>query len=103
VRRRRLLRCRAELDGADTEASITEIAYRWGFNDSAHFSRLFSLFRNVADTISAFAGTGRIRQVIAFPAVFSGQTDEAVTGGASLFAMGSCGYQVDSVGGRRRK
>src|ERR1700733_15306500 len=41
VRRRRLLRCRAELDGADTEASITEIAYRWGFNDSAHFSRLF--------------------------------------------------------------
>ena len=41
VRRRRLLRCRAELDGADTGASITEIAYRWGLNDSAHFSRLF--------------------------------------------------------------
>jgi AraC-like DNA-binding protein len=41
VRRRRLLRCRAELEGADSEASITEIAYRWGFNDSAHFSRLF--------------------------------------------------------------
>jgi AraC-like DNA-binding protein len=41
VRRRRLLRCRAELDGAGTGASITEIAYRWGLNDSAHFSRLF--------------------------------------------------------------
>jgi AraC-like DNA-binding protein len=41
VRRRRLLHCRAELDRADNEASITEIAYRWGFNDSAHFSRLF--------------------------------------------------------------
>jgi AraC-like DNA-binding protein len=41
VRRRRLLRCRAELDAAGAEASITEIAYRWGFNDSAHFSRLF--------------------------------------------------------------
>jgi len=41
VQRRRLLRCRAELDGADTGASITEIAYRWGLNDSAHFSRLF--------------------------------------------------------------
>jgi AraC-like DNA-binding protein len=41
VRRRRLLRCRAELDGADAEASITEIAYRWGCNDPAHFSRLF--------------------------------------------------------------
>ena len=38
VRRRRLLRCRAELDGADTEASITEIAYRWGLNDSAHLA-----------------------------------------------------------------
>ncbi len=41
VRRRRLLRCRAELDGADTEASVTEIAHRWGLSDSAHFSRLF--------------------------------------------------------------
>jgi AraC-like DNA-binding protein len=41
VRKRRLLRSRAELDGADTRASITEIAYRWGLNDSAHFSRLF--------------------------------------------------------------
>src|SRR5580698_7606270 len=46
VRKRRLLRCRAELDGAGTGASITgasitEIAYRWGLNDSAHFSRLF--------------------------------------------------------------
>lgn len=41
VRRRRLLHCRAELDGADTETSITQIAYRWGLNDSAHFSRLF--------------------------------------------------------------
>jgi AraC-like DNA-binding protein len=41
VRKRRLLRCRAELDGADSEGYITEVAYRWGFNDSAHFSRLF--------------------------------------------------------------
>src|SRR5271156_3606622 len=41
MRRRRLMHCRAELDGADTGASITEIAYRWGLNDSAHFSRLF--------------------------------------------------------------
>src|SRR5580704_572239 len=28
IRRRRLLHCRAELDGADTEAYITEVAYR---------------------------------------------------------------------------
>ena len=50
VRRRRLLRCRAELDGADTEASITEIAYRWGLNDSAHFSRLFKASFGISPT-----------------------------------------------------
>jgi AraC-like DNA-binding protein len=50
VRRRRLLRCRAELDGADTGASITEIAYRWGHNDSAHFSRLFKTFFGMSPT-----------------------------------------------------
>ncbi|GLQ50032.1 helix-turn-helix domain-containing protein [Dyella flava] len=41
VQQRRLLRCRADLDAADSTASITEIAHRWGLNDSAHFSRLF--------------------------------------------------------------
>jgi AraC-like DNA-binding protein len=33
VRRRRLLRCRAELDGANTGASTGGIAYRWGLNE----------------------------------------------------------------------
>jgi len=55
VRRRRLLRCRAELDGADTEASITEIAYRWGFNDSAHFSRLFKAYFGMSPTQYRFS------------------------------------------------
>ena len=47
VRRRRLLHCRAELD---RPRSITEIAYRWGFNDSAHFSRLFKASFGVSPT-----------------------------------------------------
>jgi AraC-like DNA-binding protein len=42
IRRARLDRCRADLEDPRQHArSITEIALRWGFNDSAHFSRAF--------------------------------------------------------------
>ncbi len=42
IRRFRLDRCREELEDRRQRArSITEIAFRWGFNDSAHFSRVF--------------------------------------------------------------
>jgi acetamidase/formamidase/AraC-like DNA-binding protein len=42
LRRRRLERCRLDLiNPALSQMSITEISYRWGFNDSAHFSRAF--------------------------------------------------------------
>lgn len=42
MRRARLDRCRADLeDPRQRGRSITEIALRWGFNDSAHFSRAF--------------------------------------------------------------
>jgi acetamidase/formamidase/AraC-like DNA-binding protein len=42
LRLRRLERCRAELlDPKYGDLSITEICYRAGFNDSAHFSRAF--------------------------------------------------------------
>jgi AraC-like DNA-binding protein len=41
IRERRLLRCREELDRAGRKLSVTEIAYRWGYSDSAHFSRSF--------------------------------------------------------------
>ena len=42
IRRFRLERCRADLEDPRQRArSITEIALRWGFNDSAHFSRAF--------------------------------------------------------------
>ena len=40
IRRRRLERCHADLSGPG-RVSVTEVALRWGFNDSAHFSRAF--------------------------------------------------------------
>jgi AraC family transcriptional regulator, positive regulator of tynA and feaB len=40
VRRERLARCMEDLR-RPTSGSVTEIAFRWGFSDAAHFSRLF--------------------------------------------------------------
>lgn len=42
IRLRRLDACRAELSNADDSVTITRVALKWGFNDSSHFSRLFS-------------------------------------------------------------
>ncbi len=42
IRHRRLARCREDLlDPVKDGLSITQIAFRWGFNDAAHFSRAF--------------------------------------------------------------
>jgi AraC family transcriptional regulator, positive regulator of tynA and feaB len=42
IRERRLNQCRSDLsDPRLTQRSITDIAFFWGFNDSAHFSRSF--------------------------------------------------------------
>lgn len=42
LRQRRLEHCRADLaSGAHRNLSISEICFRWGFNDAAHFSRSF--------------------------------------------------------------
>ncbi|MCB1479245.1 MAG: helix-turn-helix domain-containing protein [Rhodobiaceae bacterium] len=41
LRRERLRRCHADLSHPHCRDTITEIAYRWGFNDAAHFSRAF--------------------------------------------------------------
>ncbi|MFG6668198.1 transcriptional regulator FeaR [Halomonas sp. HNIBRBA4712] len=42
VQRRRLARCAEELASPMlSKCSITQIAYKWGFTDSAHFSRSF--------------------------------------------------------------
>jgi AraC family transcriptional regulator, positive regulator of tynA and feaB len=40
VRHERLARCRDDL-GRISGGSVTEIAFRWGFRDAAHFSRVF--------------------------------------------------------------
>lgn len=42
IRHRRLEQCRRDLlDPLQSRLSITQIAFRWGFNDAAHFSRSF--------------------------------------------------------------
>ena len=42
LRSRRLERCKADLiNPIHTGLSISEICFRWGFNGSAHFSRVF--------------------------------------------------------------
>ena len=38
---RRLERCRRELVVTGPHKNITEVAFKWGFNDAAHFSRVF--------------------------------------------------------------
>jgi AraC-like DNA-binding protein len=50
---RRLERCRRDLV-IEPRLSITEIAFRWGFNDMAHFSRAFR--RQHGETASAYRG-----------------------------------------------
>lgn len=45
--RRRIERCMRELDDA---RSLTELAYRYGFNSSTHFSRLFKMHYGMTPT-----------------------------------------------------
>jgi AraC-like DNA-binding protein len=40
IRRERLARCREDLE-LRNGGSVTEIAFRWGFHDAAHFARVF--------------------------------------------------------------
>jgi AraC-like DNA-binding protein len=41
IRSRRLAQCRVELANFKNDRTITEIAMKWGFSDTAHFSRSF--------------------------------------------------------------
>jgi AraC-like DNA-binding protein len=41
VRSQRLDRCRAELELPSFHRTVSEIAMKWGFKDSSHFSRIF--------------------------------------------------------------
>jgi AraC-like DNA-binding protein len=60
VRTRRLARCRADLDAANAYASVTEIAHKWGFNDSAHFSRLFKVSFGMSPTVYRSSRLGQL-------------------------------------------
>lgn len=60
VRTRRLARCRADLDAANAYASVTEIAHKWGFNDSAHFSRLFKVSFGMSPTVYRSSRLGHL-------------------------------------------
>ncbi|MCC3298441.1 helix-turn-helix domain-containing protein [Arthrobacter caoxuetaonis] len=41
TRQQRLERCRRELADATGSTTVTDVAFRWGFSDTAHFSRAF--------------------------------------------------------------
>jgi AraC-like DNA-binding protein len=41
IRRRRLARAHDELARPDASPPVTEVGYRWGFSDAAHFTRAF--------------------------------------------------------------
>ncbi len=41
TREQRLERCRRELSRATGSTTVTDVAFRWGFADAAHFSRAF--------------------------------------------------------------
>ena len=42
IRRRRLARAHDDLARPDASVAVTDVAYRWGFSDAAHFARAFA-------------------------------------------------------------
>lgn len=58
IRERRLAKCRTELEDKNVSKTVSEIAYKWGFSDSAHFSRLFKSAYGVSPKL--FRTTNRI-------------------------------------------
>lgn len=54
--RQRLEGCRAELSNPAFRMTLTEMAYAWGFNSSAHFSRAFKERFGVAPSIDRLRG-----------------------------------------------
>lgn len=50
VRQQRLERAHRDLSNATTSTTVTEIAFRWGFSDTSHFSRVFKREFGVSPT-----------------------------------------------------
>lgn len=57
IRERRLERCRLALTSLNPEASISDLAMRWGFLDASHFSKLFKARYGMGPR--AYRGRGR--------------------------------------------
>lgn len=57
IRRRRLERCHQDLR-ASRDALVTDISYRWGFRDTAHFSRIFKREYGITPSEARSAGAG---------------------------------------------
>ncbi|MEJ8305165.1 helix-turn-helix domain-containing protein [Saccharibacillus sacchari] len=65
IRARRLECCRRDLsDPGQLRRSVTDIAFAWGFNDAAHFSRLFK--RSFGDSPTEFRAAA-VRKAANFP------------------------------------
>jgi AraC-like DNA-binding protein len=62
VRRERLQRCLEDLERA-SGGSITEIAFRWGFRDAAHFSRVFKREFGMTPSEARHAAVARVGAV----------------------------------------
>jgi len=56
VWRQRLEGCRAELGDPAFRLTLTEVAYAWGFNSSAHFSRAFKERFGVSPSVHRLRG-----------------------------------------------
>lgn len=68
IRTRRLERCRRELqDPLFSQESVSEIASRWGFADSAHFSRVFKVNFGVSPTEARHAAATGAESATAVP------------------------------------
>ncbi|MEV5835493.1 helix-turn-helix domain-containing protein [Nocardia sp. NPDC052112] len=62
IRDRRLKECYRELARAGGYRTVTEVAYRWGFSDAAHFSRSFKQAFGVTPSSVLAGDTGLTRK-----------------------------------------
>jgi len=70
IRERRLKACYRALSSADRSETVTEVAFRWGFNDAAHFSRRFKqAFGVTPSSVLIGCRSQRVNRRIAVPSL----------------------------------